>query len=198
MGTLLNRRGEWGQNLPPQLTLDDGESGGAKRSNGRQTTGASQRPQNPQRSKTPPPPASKRLRVVESLNAPLEDRIRVEPKVLTIKQILERMKVPGTRVRDKHTSGASNKKVAELKTIEIEKQATNENLDLRGEGGLGESASNLTKLPGIREVYKENIESGEHLRESVVVNSGHITEEGLRRDPETSRLRQHSVIPKSL
>ena len=32
MGTLLNRRGEWGQNLPPKLTLEDEETGGPKRS----------------------------------------------------------------------------------------------------------------------------------------------------------------------
>ena len=26
-GNLLNRRGEWGQNLPPRLTLKDSETG---------------------------------------------------------------------------------------------------------------------------------------------------------------------------
>ena len=99
--------------------------------------------------------------------------------------MLEKMKVLGTRVRDRQTSGASIN-FSELKSTEGRKPDRNEKLDLRGEGGLGESG-NFPKL-GHRRLYKENNESEEHLRESEA-NSRHITEEGWRQDPETSRRR---------
>ena len=52
-GLLLNRRGEWGQNLPPQLMIDDGSTKGPKRaygsSKGPEEGGANNNPRPPQK-----------------------------------------------------------------------------------------------------------------------------------------------------
>ena len=103
LGVLLNRRGEWGQNLPPRLVVDESEIRGAKRGRGQEPNGAGGCRRGTMVDANPPPPSPppnpgvpKRIRKTgpNSVLQPLEDRIKLDPKapkILTVKEMLQKL-----------------------------------------------------------------------------------------------------------
>ena len=71
LGNLLNRRGEWGQNLPPKLVMEEEEKGGKRSKDqpqaGRPTCQPPPGSHLEERSPPHPPPASKRSRESRSV-----------------------------------------------------------------------------------------------------------------------------------
>ena len=123
LGNLLNRRGEWGQNLPPKLIIEEDEKGGKRSRDQHQagrpacvTPGSTPK----ERSPPPPPPESKRPRKLKSEGIELEDRVRLAPKekkVLTVKEMMKRIAERRLEVADRPTSGGLPK-IAKLKNTE--------------------------------------------------------------------------------
>ena len=88
---LLNRKGEWGQNLPPKLTVEgseddrkrkpegDDDEGGAGSSDkaGRQTEGEEAR----RDKQLEPPPQKKRKKKYDMVNSSLAENISIRRKV---------------------------------------------------------------------------------------------------------------------
>ena len=104
---ILNRRGEWGQNLPPKLSLEDEDKTNPKRKNPREekqgkretenATDETPEPKNSGDEEKPAdePPASKKSRKVKKspMGAPISTQNVPPPRSqhLSVKQILERM-----------------------------------------------------------------------------------------------------------
>ena len=111
-GILLNRRGEWGQNLPPKLTVDDGSIGGPKRSLETQR-GSGACMNDPKGGPngavtTPAPPAKKSRRKGPSGQNSLESRVTLAPKILTVKGMLSKLgRIGSPKQADSHMPRAS-------------------------------------------------------------------------------------------
>ena len=180
LGVLLNRRGEWGQNLPPRLVVDESEIRGAKRGRGQEPNGAGGCRRGTMVDANPPPPSPppnpsvpKRVRKTgpNTVLQPLEERITIEPKaprVLTVKEMLQKMS-------DRATYGGKFQK-ARLKTVESERPESSTQQPIR---------SQMTeKVPGItancnQSLYKEGMESAEHLVKWTEKSQRSIPEEDL-------------------
>ena len=80
----MNRKGEWGHNLPPKLSIEgEGETGQVKR--GRPTT----RSQSQNHDVDQPEPKSKRMRI--GFQPPAQPVDSQKPAPLTPKQILDKL-----------------------------------------------------------------------------------------------------------
>ena len=176
----MNRRGEWGQNLPPRLVVDDSESRGAKRGRGQEPNGAGGCQRGTMVDANPPPPSPppspgvpKRLRKTgpNSVLQPLEERIHLEPKtprILTVKEMIQKMSD-----RAAYRGKLQN---SQAKTVESERSGASTQEPIRGQM--------IGRVPEIIErsdqsLHKEEIESVEHLEQLTVERHRSIPEEDL-------------------
>ena len=101
-GILLNRRGEWGQNLPPKLTVNDGSLKGPKRAFG-SCKGPGEESSREEGQGDPHVPPNHHQRkdreagLQGSKELEIRNRVVIAPKVLTIKGMLRKRWMVGTK-----------------------------------------------------------------------------------------------------
>ena len=92
---MFNRKGEWGQNLPPKLTVEgSGEERKRKdldenEGNGKPPTVTVDREVEDQENDQAKPPAKRKK--VDSVDSSLAENITAKKKIMTVKQMLQKM-----------------------------------------------------------------------------------------------------------
>ena len=172
-GTLLNRRGEWGQNLPPKLVFEEDihQNGNGKRGQEQSSGGGGSQSQSRgvdqgargARDLAQGDPPEKRIRkgkIAPGNQESLGERIRIAPKILTVKEMFREQSIAGMRRTQQDdmcpTPRASESLNPRLKTLD--------SIDPRGEqtDQLGHKPEEKVPANEARNLYRGVNQELEH------------------------------------